>query len=212
MFQEDALTAVNVRNNYYRSGQRRITIILLISLVSNFLLASLLNYIVSNPPKPKYFPISLNGRITPIFPLDQPNQADDSVLQWAGQASIAAFSYNYVNYRQELQASSGFFTANGWQNFLSALEESNNLDAVKAKKLIVSADAQSPPVILKKGLLNGRYSWRIQLPVIVTYQSATEYSQQTNMVTMLVTRVSTLNAPRGIGIAQFVVSPLNGGD
>lgn len=204
---EDALTAVTLRNNFYRDGQRKLIAILLVSMLVNFVLVSMLLYIVTHPPMPRYFATSINGRITPLYPLDEPNQSDSAVLQWANQAAIAAFTYNFVNYRSELQASSGFFTAEGWDQFLSALQQSNNLEAVKAKKLIVTAVATSAPVILQKGVLNGRYAWRVQMPVLVTYQSASEFSQQNNVVTMLITRVSTLNSPRGIGIAQFVVGP-----
>jgi intracellular multiplication protein IcmL len=208
---EDALTAVAMRNDFYRDGQRKMMLILLISLFANLMLASLLVYMITHPPEPKYFATTINGRITPLFALNEPNQSDSAVLQWANQAAIAAFTYNFVNYRSELQASSGFFTAEGWTQFLTALQESNNLDAVKAKKLIVSAVATRAPIILQKGILNGLYSWRVQMPILVTYQSASEFSQQNNVVTMLITRVSTLNSPRGIGIAQFVVGPASSG-
>lgn len=207
---EDALVAVALRNRFYKDGQRKMVVALLFSLMMNIVLGVLMGYILTHPPAPKYFATSVNGRITPLFPLDEPNQSDSAVLQWASQAASAAFTYNFVNYRDELQASSGFFTAEGWQQFLTALQESNNLDAVKAKKLIVSAVATRAPIILQKGMLNGRYSWRIQMPILVTYQSASEFSQQNNIVTMLITRVSTLNSPRGIGIAQFVVGPASG--
>jgi intracellular multiplication protein IcmL len=208
---EDALTRVGLRNEFYKDSQRKVMITLLIAIVVNVLLGTLLFYIISHPPAPKYFATSINGRITPLFPLNEPNQSDSAVLQWANQAAIAAFTYNFVNYRDELQASSGFFTAQGWDQFLSALQQSNNLDAVKAKKLIVSAVATRAPIILQKGVLNGSYSWRVQMPILVTYQSASEFTQQNNVVTMLITRVSTLNSPRGIGIAQFVVGPASGG-
>ena len=208
---EDALTEVMMRNNFYKDGQRKLTFILLLSLCVNIITGVLLGYIITHPPEPRYFATSINGRITPLFPLNEPNQSDSAVLQWANQAAIAAFSYNFVNYRNELQASSGFFTSEGWRQFLGALQESNNLEAVKAKKLIVSAVATRAPIILQKGLLNGRYAWRIQMPILVTYQSASEFTQQNNLVTMLVTRVPTLTAPRGIGISQFVVAPIGGG-
>lgn len=207
----DAITAVALRNKFYKDGQRKLVTALIISILVNIVLAIMLVYLITHPPAPKYFATSVNGRITPLFPLNEPNQSDSAVLQWANQAAIAAFTYNFVNYRDELQASSGFFTADGWTQFLTALQQSNNLDAVKAKKLIVSAVATRAPIILQKGLLNGQYSWRIQMPLLVTYQSASEFSQQNNVVTMLVTRVSTLNSPRGIGIAQFVVGPASGG-
>ncbi|HAU0259184.1 TPA: type IV secretion protein DotI [Legionella pneumophila] len=208
---EDALTVVALRNKFYKDSQRKVILALLIAIVVNVVLASLVVYMITHPPAPKYFATSINGRITPLFPLDEPNQSDSAVLQWANQAAIAAFTYNFVNYRDELQASSGFFTAEGWDQFLGALEQSNNLDAVKAKKLVVSAVAIRAPIILQKGVLNGRYSWRVQMPILVTYQSASEFTQQNNVVTMLITRVSTLNSPRGIGISQFVVGPASGG-
>lgn len=204
---DDALTAVALRNNYYKDGQRKLVLVLLISMAANLLFAFTLGWIMTHPPAPKYFATSVNGRITPLFPLNEPNQSDSAILQWANQAAIAAFTFNFVNYRSELQAASGFFTSEGWTQFLQALEDSGNLEAVKAKKLVVSAVATRAPIILQKGILNNRYSWRIQMPLLVTYQSASEFSQQNNVVTMLVTRVSTLNSPRGIGISQFVVGP-----
>ncbi|KTD55420.1 type IVB secretion system apparatus protein IcmL/DotI [Legionella quateirensis] len=208
---EDALTVVALRNQFYKDSQRKVILALLIAIVVNFVLGSLLIYIITHPPAPRYFATTINGRITPLFPLNEPNQSDSAVLQWANQAAIAAFTYNFVNYRDELQASSGFFTADGWDQFLNALQSSNNLDAVKAKKLIVSAVATRAPIILQKGVLNGSFSWRVQMPILVTYQSASEFTQQNNVVTMLITRVSTLNSPRGIGISQFVVGPASGG-
>lgn len=208
---EEALKVVTMRNDFYRDGQRKLVTGFLLSLFLNLVLGIAFSYIITHPPAPKYFSTSINGRITPLIPLDMPNQSDSAVLQWANQAAIAAFSYNFVNWRQELQAASGFFAPSGWDQFNDALKASNNLQAVLAKHLVVSAVATSAPVILQKGVLNGVFSWRVQMPILVTYQSASESSQQNNIVTMLITRVDTLNYPRGIGIAQFVVGPASGG-
>jgi intracellular multiplication protein IcmL len=209
MLEDDALTAVALRNEFYRDGRRRLVLGLLITLVMNLTLLYLLYYVWTHPPKPRYFPTSLSGRITPLFPLDTPNQLDSSILQWANKAAIAAFSYSYVNYRDELQASSGFFTDVGWTQFLTALKDSNNLEAVKARKFVVSAEATRAPEIVEKGVIEGRYSWRIQIPLLVTYEGEVQAVQNV-VVNMLITRVPTLNAPSGIGIAQFVVKPGEG--
>lgn len=208
---EDALTVVALRNKFYKDSQRRVILALLLSVIMNAILTMVAVYLYLHVPPPQYFATSINGRITPLVALSEPNQSDSSVLQWANQAAIAAFTYNFVNYRDELRAASGFFTGEGWQQFINSLEQSNNLDAVKAKKLIVSAVATGAPIILQKGLLNGVYAWRIQLPILVTYQSASEFSQQNLVVTLLVTRISTLNSPKGIGISQFVAGPATGG-
>jgi intracellular multiplication protein IcmL len=206
----DAMEAVALRNKFYKDNSSRVMAILMLSMLINIALVTLIYYMFMNPPQPRYFATSINGRITPLFPLNEPNQSDAAVLQWATTAGIAAFSYNFVNYRTELQAASGFFTPKGWSQFMKALQDSNNLDAIRAKKLIVSAVAKRAPIILEKGILGGKYAWRIQLPLLITYQSPSEFSQTEDVVRLTVTRVSTLNSPRGIGITQFVVEPKTG--
>ena len=203
----DALETVALRNKFYKDNSSRVMLILLLSMLINFGLITLMYYLFTNPPQPRYFATSINGRITPLFPLDEPNQSDAAVLQWATQAGMASFSYNFVNYRNELQAASEFFTPEGWGQCMGALQASNNLDAIRAKKLIVSAVAKRAPIILEKGILGGRYAWRIQLPLLITYQSPSEFSQTEDMVRLTIQRVSTLNSPRGIGISQFIVEP-----
>ena len=185
----DALAAISLRNNFYKAGQRRVFVIFLISLLTNCLLVFILTYLITYPPSPQYFPVSLSGHITPLITFDKPNQTDDAILQWTSEAALASFSYSYVNYRDELQAASQFFTGNGWGQFISALAASNNLEAIKAKSMVVSAQLTNPPTILKKELNNGLYTWRIEVPVLGTYQNDTQYTQQYHIVNILVTWV-----------------------
>ena len=207
----DALEVVRLRTAFYRDNSRRMMGLVLICMVIIGILVCGLVYVVSNPPQPVYFATSIDGRVTPLVPLDQPNLSTSALLQWANTAAITAYTYNFVNYRQALQEASESFTPDGWTAFMAALNSSNNLDAVIAKKLIVSAVATGAPIVLAQGVLNDRYAWRVQMPMLITYQSASQFSQQSVTVTMLITRVPTLNSPRGIGIAQFVVDTGGGG-
>lgn len=203
---EDQIQVVGLRYEFYRDSYRKVVGALLFCLVAIFLLVGSLVYIISNPPKPKYFATTIDGRIMPLVPLDRPNLGMSALLQWVNTAAVAVYNYNFVNYQQALQEASQFFTPDGWRDFMSALQSSNNLNAVLDKKLIVSAVATGAPVVLQQGLLLGVYSWKVQMPMLVTYQSASQFSQQSVVVTMLVTRISTLDSPLGIGVAQFVVS------
>lgn len=199
-----ALAEQSYKNNY-----RKIMMALWLSMLLSVVLAGFAFYLKSNPAKPQYFATSVNGRTTPLFTLDQPNQSDSAIRQWANQAAIAVYSYNFLNYREELLAASEFFTPSGWRDFVQALDSSNNLKELTQKRLIVSSVSIKQPVILQKGILNGSYSWRVQLVLLVNYQSLSEFSQGTYVVTMLITRVSTANTPLGIGISQFVVGLAN---
>ena len=208
----EKLEEVLLRKLYKKDSYAKLLLLvgLLLSIVVVLLL--ILGYVITHPPQPKYFATSINGRITPLTVMDQPNQSDAAVLQWANQAAIQAYTYNFVNYAQELNAASSYFTADGWQQFFNALQSSNVLDMVKSKKLVVSAVATRAPVILQKGVVYNRFSWRVQFPMLVTYQSASEYNQEHIVITMLITRISTLDSPRGIGIAQFIASSASGGE
>ena len=100
----DAMETVVLRNKFYKDSSGKVMGALILAMVVNIGLATLIYYIFTHPPQPRYFATSINGRITPLFPLDEPNQSDAAILQWATTAGIASFSYNFVNYRTELQA------------------------------------------------------------------------------------------------------------
>lgn len=203
---DDAVEAVRLRNDFYRDNYRKVVLALLLSIFILVTLIGALTYIITHPPAPQYFATTTDGRIAPLVPLDQPNLSSAALLQWANTAAVAVYNYNFINYRQALQEASDYFTPDGWAEFLNALNSSNNLKAVIEKKLIVSAVATGAPVILEQGPLVDRYAWKVQMPMLVTYQSASQFSQQSVVVTMLITRISTLSSARGIGIAQFIVS------
>lgn len=204
---DDALEIVRMRNSFYRDNYRRLVGILLIMILINILLVGSIIYLISSRPAPVYFATSADGRITPLYALSQPVVSPSELLQWSAQAAVAAYTYNFVNYRQELQRTSEFFTPEGWNQFQQGLKDTRNLETVVAKKLVVSATPTGAPEIKDQGILNGRYAWRIQIPLLVTYEGAAgERIQQPVLVTMVVTRVSTLDTPKGIAIAQFVAS------
>lgn len=203
---EDALQVVKLRNDFYRDNYRKVVAALLLSFFIILTLAGAVFYIVTHPPAPRYFATSNDGRLVPLIPFDRPNLTNATVLEWANTAATAAYSYNFVNYRQALQQAADYFTPEGRQMFFNAVKSSNNLQAVISKKLIVSAVATGVPVVLEQGVMLGRYTWKVQIPMLITFQSASQFSQQSVTVTMLIVRVSPLTSPRGIGIAQFIVS------
>jgi intracellular multiplication protein IcmL len=184
----------------------RLIQLFIMSLLLNLLMIIFLYLLYINPLEPDYFLTTVNSQVQKLEPLREPNTSDSVVKQWANIATIEAFTYDFVNYEQALVKVSEYFTDDGWYTFLSSLNDTNNLPTVISKKLVVSAVALKPPSILMKGMLNGVYSWRIQIPILVTYQSASEFIQQNVLVNLLVTRISTLENPKGIGIEQFLVS------
>lgn len=204
MADDASYIVVNNRSDFYRDNYRRVIIAVLLSIMIIASLIAALAYIITHPPQPQYFATTIQGRITPVVPLDQPNLPPSAVLQWANSAAIASYTYNFQDYRAELQAASDFYTPTGWTNFLDALSKSNNLTSVISKKLVVSAVATGAPTILDQGVIDGIYTWKVQMPILVTYQNVNQVAQQPVMITLIIQRVSTLSSFRGIGIASLI--------
>jgi len=203
---EDAVEIIRLRNDFYRDNYRRVVSAILMLIFINFCLVGVVFYQIANRPSPQYFATGVDGRITPLYPLSDPMMPPSELLQWANRAAVMAYTYNFVNYREALQGVQNNFTPEGWSNFENALKNSRNLEMVLTKKLVVSAVATAAPVIVDQGVINGRYAWKIQVPLLIAYQSASEQTQQSVIIHMIISRVPTVNMPRGIAIVSFVAS------
>lgn len=192
-----------LRNVYFRRSYKVVIAILNIFILVTAVLAGGLIYTITHPFQQKYYATNETNAAIPLTPLLEPNLSTMALLRWANTATIAAYTYNFVNYRSALEAASVYFTSEGWQAYLRAIRDANVLKTVLVNNLSVSAVSTGTPVVLQQGEMYGRYSWRVQMPLLITYQSASELTQQRLLVTLLITRISTLESPRGIGIAQF---------
>lgn len=200
----DALEVVQLRNNFYRDSYHKIVIALFVELLVIIFLTIALVLLLAQKPVPKYFAATDSGRIIALIPLDRPNLSDKALLQWTSEAVVSLYSYNFVNFREVFQVNRNYFTAPGWRSFMQALDASKNLDTVKAKKLIVSAVLTGAPVIVNQYVLDGRYTWAIQMPLLVTYQGSSDRINQNFILTLKIQRISTLDNVYGVGIAEFV--------
>jgi intracellular multiplication protein IcmL len=203
---DDAVELVRLRNNFYRDNYRRVVGALMILLVIVVTLVGVVFYQIVNRPEPKYFATTVDGRIMPLFSLSEAMLSPGELLQWTHRAAITAYTYNFVNYRDAMQQLQNQFTPDGWVYYENALKTARTLEMVIAKKLVVSAVATGTPVILDQAMVSGRYSWKVQIPLLVTYQSPNEQTQQAMIVTIIVSRVPTVDMPKGIAIVSFISS------
>jgi intracellular multiplication protein IcmL len=126
---------------------------------------------------------------------------------WAINAATSAFTYDAANYETQFALTAQlYFTDDGAESFSNALKSSGAIDQLLAKKLIVSAVAYRVPVILAQGRLAGLRTWKIQVPLLVTYQSASDRVTHRYIITMLIVQQPTWRFPNGYGIQQFTVA------
>jgi len=128
------------------------------------------------------------------------------LLVWANEAAVSAYSYNFVNYKQQLEQASHYFTPEGWKQFKAGLEASKNLDAVIKKKLVVSAVATGSPIITSQSMENGIYTWHVKMPLLVTWQSAYAQTQSNLIIKMDIIKIS--DKKRGYALESFIATDL----
>jgi intracellular multiplication protein IcmL len=160
-------------------------------------------------PKPYFYAKSYTGTLTPLTAHYTPNVSPKALLNWASLAATAAYSMDYVGYQKSLENLAPFFTKIGFNNFITAITDANVINDLTAKKLMISAVPIGVPTIVNEGIVFGEYTWIIQLPIAIKYQTASEESTQLKAVSLTVSRVSPDIAPRGIGIKSFQDAPLN---
>lgn len=153
----------------------------------------------------RYFAVDPEGGIREVVPLERPIQATHEVINWATDSIMQAFTLSFANYETQLADYRHLFTDTGWRGFREALERNRIIDTVVANQLVTSAAASGAPVVVSQGVgENGRYAWRIQLPIVMSYESASGRSNQAFMVEALIVRRPEIENPRGLGIGQIV--------
>lgn len=202
---KDAIATVVNRNAYYRDGYRLLLRISIIQgIIILLLISGLISLILSMETKRIYFATTADGRIINIVPLNEPFRSNAEVLSWTSGTVQKVLRFGYHDFRQHLQSVSGNFTPSGWESFTKALKDARILEAVDARKLVVTLDVTAAPEIKNAFVKDGVYTWYMQLPISIKF-SGNEAPGAINAVLLLqVVRVSTLQNPDGIGIEQWI--------
>ena len=186
--------------NWYRAQFRRamkLALALTVALCASLGVAAIL---LLNQPKPQYFAATPDLRLAPMIPLDQPLLTQEGLLTWASNAITGAMSLNF------LETLRPHFDDAAYKSFLASLQSSGVLDMIRDKRLSASAVATRAPVIIASGLVGGKATWKVEFPLIVSYESSQGVeSTQKLLATVLVCRASTAKTPRGVVIQQVVL-------
>ncbi len=201
----DAQTLVGGLGWYQQNFRRSIKVIAGLILLT-IIMAITIIIMFLNQPKPQYFAATPDLRIAPMTPLDQPVLTQQGLLTWTTDTVTGAMSLDFLDWRKKLENIRPNFENEAFTSFLDALKSSGILEMIQEKRLSASSIATRAPVIIASGLIGGKATWRIEFPLIVSYESSHGIeSTQKLVATVLVARASTLKTPRGMVIQQVVL-------
>lgn len=208
--EKDALTVIFTRNSYYRRQYLLALGAVVIAYLVIFFLIGVLVYVLRNPTEPLYFATDKVGRLITIVPVSRPNMDKKNVEKWAIRAVEHTYSYDYVNYRKQLQDAQNYFTNYGWRKYMEGLTASNNLVALQQRKMIFEAKVVGDPVTKAEGILGGKYAYKFEMPVLVTfwmppYDNKSKFSNALT-ASIIVQRQPVLQSKDGLGVVQLIAS------
>lgn len=203
---DDALKTIVSRNNFYRDGYRLMLRISFIQMIAILVLAGgLVALILTSKVEHVFFATTTDGRIINIVPLNDPYITDGALVAWVADTSKRVLSLSFSDFRQRLQDVAYNFTPNGWETFSKALKEARILELIEERKMVTEMTIEAAPEIIKKGEDKGVYTWILQMPVVLTFKGEQAPQALKGNLRVQVSRVSTLQHPKGVGFDQFLL-------
>ena len=196
-----------------RDVSRRLTMIAAIASGTGLLGIAVAAAVFVWQPLPSYFAVTPSLSVIKMTPLSQPFISQQGLLDWTSEAVCSTLSLDFLHYREQLNASMSNYTPTAFQQILSTLQSSGTLKMIKTQRVVTSAIPTAAPVIVNQGLVNGMYAWKIQFPLVVSYETSGNSSNRQSLIaTVMVTRVSTAYNPRGVAIEQINLLENNDGN
>lgn len=204
---EQGMQKVQLRNDFYRDSDKKLFIAAIASVVG-LVAQSLIAFSVFTAKNERvYFATDKNGSIVQLYALGQPNQKDAVVSQWVANALVDTFSFNFTDYKTRLNESTmEWFTKEGAEGLLSALNSAEVIKALLDRKMILSLALESTPVLLEqKQNENGVWIWTFQVNGVMTYRTQTQESSSKVTFMVQVDRRSVMENADGLGISKVIM-------
>lgn len=206
---EEKLQIVRLRTEFYRDGFLKVLFTLMMVLIAIGSLVALSLYLHFTKPQPVYFTTDNEMRVMAPVPLDKAYLNNADLLQWVGHALPVSFTYDFLNYQHEQQDVVQYYTPKGLQNLQGQLNNYHlDFNSLRNGKLFANSRLSSAPFILNQGILpEGKYAWKVQIPMIVSYSNGTDRSL---VVVALVVRIPTLDNLYGVAIDDLNITEAQG--
>jgi intracellular multiplication protein IcmL len=165
-------------------------------------------WIAHHPPIERFFYTDGKGTPYEITPLDQPVMSEAELLMWTVKSITASYNVNFSEYREQLTRAAAHFTVRGWNSFGAEYIHSLNFEKMKEARLVVTAVPERAPTIRDQAVIDGKKTYKIEAPIVVTYENENGHRDQRLLVTVIVVRMPVADHPDGIAIDQINAPPV----
>ena len=192
-----------------KSRNRKVwTAVILLILTICGLVFVWLNYF----PKYKYIVTTNNAAVCEAGTLNAPLATPASLTAFAADAAVNSYTYDYVNYRQDLnRIANAYYTPNGRKAFFDTLDNSQNLKKVIEGRYILKSYIFQAPQLQEEGVKGGRPFWIVMVPMRIEFFTGSlnmpTNSQSFMARVILIQEPATAANLKGIAVDGITLSP-----
>ena len=198
-----ALSQTAYHRDHHRAWRRVALVLAMIAAVEG---AALAGYIWHHATVYVIVAATPDGRVIEMTPLDEPIMSDAALRNWTVSAVTEAFTLGHHDWRMRLADVRQYFTGEGYDGYLKALDDSLFLNRIRENLQVAAAVATGTPVIVATRIFGDRAAWSIEFPMLVTFQAGSRINTQRITMGVLVMRVPLSENASGIGIQQMIAT------
>jgi intracellular multiplication protein IcmL len=202
------LNRQKLQTEFYRDRfHRLVQMALFNAVIIAALIITIIFYMFQTRPDDRFFATTIDGRILQLTALDHTNLSDSALFAWLVEASMDTMSFGFHDFQRRLQSSTQYFTRDGWESFASMLQEMRLIETLEQGQMVVSMVPRSAPVVIQRGVVEGRYRWVIDMDFNVTLQGRGQGNARPLRLRLTVDRVPALENVKGVAIARWAPRP-----
>ena len=167
---------------------------------------------ISVYPKHRFIATKDNQALCGLTPETAPRLSASTLTDYAREAVINSYTYDYINYRERINdAVNKFYTQSGHKAFMKSMDESGNLEKVIKGRFILRTMVTHTPQLEEQGIKNLVPYYLVVVPIAIEFYSGGDTIPKSRQdfyanVTIVQTPINALNW-RGIGVDSVVLSP-----
>lgn len=206
VFRENAQLAQNAKN-----ARRQMVMSMGVNMALAAIIVAML-IVFSQYPKTRYIPTTDNKAICEVTPENNPNITDVSISDFAKDAVLNLYTFDYVNYEDQINSSlSRWFSARGRIDTINAMQQAGIMQYVQDHALTLRAGTTAAAKIEKKGRTSsGSPYWVVRFPMVVDVYSGGDRPEDTQKYVVSVRIVAddaSAQNPKGLAVASAALEP-----
>ena len=199
------LSVVLLRNAYRQRRHYFLVRTMMVLAVLAFMSCMGTYLLLTRNVETRYLLTTTSGRLVKLASLSAPIHDDHFVTDWAVSSVVDIYTLDFLNSHQQFQRARQLMSKSGFENFMQALKDSGNWRAIQANKFSLNLTPTGRPAMIKKGVFHGRFAWKVQVPVLLTYSSPERSASDVYQATIVVMRAPQYLSPSGLAVTQIIL-------